>query len=482
MLVYRILRTCITMYLEGHVHPIHPIAVFEASNIEKSFRYLQKGDHIAKAVVTIPQDASKILSTPRRKAFTLDPDASYLLTGGLGGLGKSVASWMAECGAQHLTFLSRSAGSQESDKVFFQELASMGCSVSAITGQAQNREDLDKVIAIAPHPIKGVVHLAMVLRVRHSNPGSFASRLIDIKDGPVLDLTYEEWTAVVAPKVDGAWNLHSAFLNQHLDFFIMTSSLVTLIDQPGQSNYAAANTFLESFCQYRHTLGLPASVLGICPIEDIGFVAENTVIRKKLKSQGLYFLPERELLDYMELAVLNSHPPADFEVSTGSVDTWKSTGHLIMGLRSDVHLEDPNCQTSWRRDRRMGMYHNVRDTASGVATADSNVLKTFLSRATNHPEILGENASAEYIALEIGQKVFRFMMKAEEEVDISLSLAQIGLDSLMAIELRRWWKQAFGLDISVLEIMASGTLKELGRVAADGLKKKFFDDTRSKRM
>jgi len=131
------------------------------------------------------------------------------------------------------------------------------------------------------------------------------------KDASVVDLTYQDWTDVIGPKVDGAWNIHHAFLNEKLDFFIMASSLVTLIDQPGQGNYAAAaNTFLESLCQYRHTLGLPASVLGICPVDDIGFVAENPVVRKKLKSQGLYFLPERELLEYMELYILNSYPPS----------------------------------------------------------------------------------------------------------------------------------------------------------------------------
>lgn len=173
-------------------------------------------------------------------------------------------------------------------------------------------------------------------------------------------MTYEQWTAAVAPKVDGAWNLHNAFSNHSLDFFVMTSSLVTIIDEPGQSNYSAANTFLESFCQYRHTLGLPASVLGICPVDGVGFVAENPAVRKKLKSRCLYFLAERELLDYIELAILNSLPPAeDAGLSADASTSWKSSGHLIMGLRSEVHLDDSNCQTSWHRDRRMGTYYNV---------------------------------------------------------------------------------------------------------------------------
>lgn len=445
------------MFSQGLITPI-PMTVFDATDISSSFRHLQKGDHIGKAVIRIPARISDIPSKPKGKVFSLNPDASYLLTGGLGGLGRSVATWMVERGARNLIFLSRSAGQGEHDSSFFFELESMGCQITAIQGKADNIQAVEEVASRATKPVKGIFHLAMVLR-----------------DAPILDMTYENWTEAVVPKVEGAWNLHNTFKDEELDFFVMTSSLVTLIDQPGQGNYAAANTFLESFVQYRHRLGLPASVLGVCPVDDIGFVAENPLIRRKLKSQGLYFLPERELLDYMELAILNSHPSNTKSESTSNdnISSWKSSGHIVMGLRSEVHLNHPDCQTSWRRDRRMGMFHNIsEDTRGDSSTLNSNAFKSFLARAALDPEILGVTANTEYLADEIGARIFRFMMEEEEDIDTSMTLTQIGMDSLMAIELRRWWKQTFGLDISVLEIMNSGTLIGLGQAACDGLRKK----------
>jgi aryl carrier-like protein len=118
------------------------------------------------------------------------------------------------------------------------------------------------------------------------------------------------------------------------------------------------------------------------------------------------------------------------------------------------------------------MYHNVpKDAVGGSSALNSNSLKPFLSRAADDPDILGEGSSTDFLAQEIGVRIFRFTMKPEEDIELGMTLSQIGMDSLMAIELKRWWKQAFGLHISVLEIMGSGTLEELGKVAAQNLKK-----------
>lgn len=162
----RVLERCLELYRQGHVRPIRPFTLFGAPEIEESFRHFQKSDHIGKVVIQMPEDASSIASTRRASVLALDHDASYLLTGGLGGLGKSVASWMVECGARSLIFLSGNAGLTDESKAFFRELESLGCSVSAIPGKVQDREDVNKAaISKASMPIKGVIHLAMVLQV-----------------------------------------------------------------------------------------------------------------------------------------------------------------------------------------------------------------------------------------------------------------------------------------------------------------------------
>lgn len=101
-------------------------------------------------------------------------------------------------------------------------------------------------------------------------------------------MNWEDWKDAIEPKVNGTWNLHQALHGQPLDYFWLASSAVTFADQPGQGNYKSGCIFTESFCQYRHSLGLPASVLSICGIEDVGYLAENPSALRSIKLQGLH--------------------------------------------------------------------------------------------------------------------------------------------------------------------------------------------------
>lgn len=234
-------------------------------------------------------------------------------------------------------------------------------------------------------------------------------------------MTYEEWKDGISVKVDGAWNLHNALKGIPLDFFVVTSSIVSTINVPGQANYNAANTFLEAFCRYRKSLGLAASAIAVSPIDDIGLVVGNDTARRNLRSNGLEFLTERDVLNYIHLGILH-----------------KNSTPIIMGLHSDTHLDDSTNHVAWKTDRRMGFYHNIAKEDKGKDVAgEDNGLRDFIASATANPSQLDSSESAEFLALEIGKRVYAFMLRPIEELDLSQSLVEIGLDSLMAVEMRR---------------------------------------------
>jgi hypothetical protein len=170
---FRTLATFLEGYRQGNLRPIPEVHLFNVGELEQAFRYLQNGSHIGKVVITSMDDLEKLPATKSGTPLTFDPTATYLLTGGMGGLGRSMATWLVERGARSLTFLSRGAGASDDSKEFIAELESMGCGVAAVAGGADNMEDVTTAIAASTAPIKGVFHLAMVLRVGPHEPDLF---------------------------------------------------------------------------------------------------------------------------------------------------------------------------------------------------------------------------------------------------------------------------------------------------------------------
>lgn len=161
----KILQQFNKYYEKGAIKSITPVKHFEAEDIIEAFRYMQKGQHIGKIVVSMPEDPSKLQSAAKPQAVKFKSDRTYLLVGGLGGLGKSVSNWIVENGARHIMYLSRSAGESEQDKRFIREIESQGCAVQAIKGSVTSLQDVYRAVEQATMPIAGVFLMTMVLRV-----------------------------------------------------------------------------------------------------------------------------------------------------------------------------------------------------------------------------------------------------------------------------------------------------------------------------
>ncbi|KAF9772857.1 hypothetical protein IL306_009400 [Fusarium sp. DS 682] len=438
-----LLQSVVALYNSRFIHPIRPIKVYSSQDILDAFRYMQQGVHLGKIVVSMGNASNTNLEVqPRKEPVRLDSSGSYLLVGGLGGLGRSISTWMVQRGARHLIYLSRSAGTQQKHLDLAQELGSLGCRVDFVQGSITSLDDVTTAVSRADGHLKGILQMSMVL-----------------SDQSFSKMTIDEWNTAVDPKVKGTWNLHNASLsvNADLDFFILFSSLSGIIGQPGQANYAGANTFLDAFSQYRASLGLPACAIEIGAVEVVGYMAEHQGIMQKLKASGGSdgTVSERELLDALGPAMS------------------RKSSNFCLGFRSNVSLTDSSNRSLWKKDIRMAVFHNNGGASDASGTATNDELKSFITKAKKDASVLTQADSAHFLALEIGKKVFSFLLKPVEDLETSCSLSDLGMDSLVAIEVRQWWKTVFQFDISVLEMMGMGTLDVLGGHAAKGMLQAF---------
>ncbi|PMB72945.1 Compactin diketide synthase mokB [Beauveria bassiana] len=452
--IIELMEQCSSPAFKESFKPIRPIRTFGPQQVSEALKYMQKGHHMGKLVVALPEDASQIPAVTSETSILFSDEATYLVVGGLGGLGKEVARWMVEKGARSLCFLSPSAASDK-HATFIEELQSQGCRITAIAGDVSKMDDVEKAIAKSPTLIRGVLQLSMVL-----------------KDRPLLEMSYQDWQAVQEPKVKGTWNLHNALLtNTKLDFFILMGSVAGLVGQPGQGNYASANSFLDSFCHYRQQLGLPCSVIDLGGMQDIGFLAGKANKMSQFKSAGMFLLHEHHLMEAIEIGLHRSTPTKPTILPGLGGFTW--TPQLAVGLGSLRSSSEPLNMRLFMGDVRFSKYVSLAAEAEQKERKRDEKLRELLQQIEHDPSMLYADDIVERASLEIGSTLFEYLSLPEDEMNIHATLESIGVDSLVSIEIRNWWRRTLGLETTAVEIMKAGTIKGLGKLAVSSLKKKY---------
>ena len=259
-------------------------------------RYMQQAKQIGKIIVTYEnQILNQIeVTQPKKQSLELNDNGSYLVTGGLNGFGLRTAEWLVEKGAKHLILISRSGPVSDHAKEAINHFEKQGINIHACACDVSDKKSVQHLLAacaLSMPPLKGLVHSAVV-----------------IDDALARNLDYDQIQRVLKPKILGAQNLHELTLSEKLDFFVLYSSATTLFGNPGQSNYVAANMWLEALAAHRQQLDLPATCVRWGAIEDVGFLARNVKIKDALKSRmGGAALPSETALKELEQMILSKN-------------------------------------------------------------------------------------------------------------------------------------------------------------------------------
>ena len=360
---------------------------------------------------------------------------------------------MIDRGARHLAFMSRSGSDSTAAAELVSSIQAQGVEVTVWRGDVARKDDVEACVQniTQQHKLRGIVNAAMVLNVGCL---SDSLELADVlQDGMFQSMTLNNWSETLSPKVQGSLNLHHAVRNLDLDFFILTSSTSGTLGTPGQSNYAAANTFQDALARYRRNLGLPAVSLVLPMILGVGHVADHPEIEDALLRKGIYGIHEDELLAAFEAAMTPRRDPAT------------ASDHIIVGLEpARLATSVANAETTdafWLGDRRFAGIVAAIDGASGPdrgpgASGVSDVLTQICGAKSAEGAVV---VVAEYVR----QRLVRLLgLEAATVQPDGQSISGYGLDSMIGTEFRNWLFREFGVTVPYQRLLAPGlTVKRL---------------------
>ncbi|MBG86586.1 MAG: hypothetical protein CMO80_06765 [Verrucomicrobiales bacterium] len=369
-----------------------PKTVFPIEETPRAARYFQRSKHIGKVVLNLADS-----SVPIRE------DASYLITGGLGGLGIETCKWLLQNGARHVFLLGRSVTTD------FELPEHSNACVHPIRCDVSDRQQVEHALeqVQATAPLRGIVHAAGVL-----------------SDATIAELTWNKMEPVLLPKVHGAKHLHDLTQNLTLDFFALYSSGASLLGSPGQGSHVAANAYLDALAHHRRALGLPAQTLNWGPWSKVGSAADAQT-QKTLAAQGIGHIDPKDGIAALSSAIQR---PDWSQIGILPID-WASMKRR--GLLEDPFFENlhsPNSATA-----------SKQPSAEQIDAGDWFKALNALPSGQRLPTLVGK------IQDELGRVIG---LPATERPDPNAGFFDMGIDSLMSVDLKNRLARHLDLEIS----------------------------------
>lgn len=418
-LVQRLFGELLQLFAAGDLTPI-PYRVFPADQVDDAFRLMQRAGHIGKIVVTA---TDRISDTGRAGgAFPVAADGQHIVIGGTGGFGLATAEWLAGRGATRLVLASRSAGVRETDLPKLEELRRRDITVDVepldVTDAAALGRFLEKCRSRGA--IKGIVHAAMA-----------------IDDGLMSGMSREAIDRVLDPKVTGALNLERAVNGLGLDYLLLFSSATTLFGNPGQYNYVAANGFMEGVARRLRASGVPALAVAWGGIGDAGYLARNIAGDVNLKKRfASSLISATTALDGLDWA-------------------FDAAGEQVTACCAIARID-------WTMARR-------ELAVVRAPTFDAIAIGSGARQAVGSAEILEKlkalplEEATEALAEIVVEEIARVLRLPPKDIDRHRPLAEIGMDSLMMLELRNTVESSLQIELAIMSLSSGITPTDVAR-------------------
>ena len=413
--VRSLLQEAVALLASGVLVP-PPVEEVSIGNAADALRRMTQAPPIGALVLTA-EDPQLRVQVPAAEQVAIRKQCSYLVSGGLGGLGLSVAGWLAEQGAGQLVLLSRNGAQGEAQQAAVAALRAQGSRVVVARADVADREEVAAVLRevdASGLPLRGVIHAAGVL-----------------DDAALVQQTPERFERVLRPKVQGAWNLHELTERRELDFFVMYSSAAGLLGSPGQGNYAAANNFLDALAHLRRSQGLPGLSIDWGAFSEVGLAAAERNRGERLALRGMRSLRPQEGLQLLRGLLGSSE--AQVGVVPLNLRQW--------GAFHQVALASPR----------------LSELRSEAAEAPSEGDRELLGKLRAAPSA----ARARLLAEHLRGQVAHVLRIAEDKVELDTPLTSLGLDSLMGLELRNRVEALLGIKMPATLLWTYPTLTAL---------------------
>ncbi|GAA1240012.1 type I polyketide synthase [Kitasatospora nipponensis] len=411
-----VMREVLAEFDQATLTPL-PHRTYPMDRAADALRLMAGAGHIGKLILTVPQEGDTT-ATLRQAPSAVHRDGAYLITGGLRGLGLATACWLAGQGARHLVLNGRTTPSPAAEQTLAQ-LREHGTQITVLLGDIAEQGTAERLVTAATadgRPLRGIVHAAMVL-----------------DDAAVTNITDDQLERVWRPKATGAWRLHEATSALDLDWFVLYSSMASLLGNPGQGAYAAANAWLDALATWRSAQGLRTLAVNWGPWGEVG-VAQDFAAR------GYQTIPTAQGLQ--ALATLLTHQRVRTGVIPGEPDTWIPAAGRHSSLFANL--------THGRR-------------APGGQQADARDIQAELRSV--EPGLARRTALEDYLAEHI-RTVLRL---GSAMLDPQTPLKALGFDSLLRIELRTRLESALHTRLSADFVWQHPTLTALATGLAEHL-------------